>query len=98
MHLRALYTAARLDMASHLCAMYSLITKTWLGLCRLFPNAVGRSKGERQSFVGEQITSYPDASSLSLKRPFDRCPAHAIACILQSIVLLCHETASMLEL
>ncbi|CAK0737465.1 hypothetical protein CVIRNUC_000917 [Coccomyxa viridis] len=39
---------------------------------KLFPNAVGRSKGERQSFVGEQITSYPDASSLSLKRPFDR--------------------------
>ena len=40
--------------------------------CRVFPNAVGRSKGERQSFVGEQIVSYPDASSLSLKRPFDR--------------------------
>ena len=31
--------------------------------------------------MGEQITSYPDASSLSLKRPFDRCPAGAIACI-----------------
>ena len=39
---------------------------------RLFPNAVGRSKGERQSFVGDQIVGYPDASSLSLKRPFDR--------------------------
>lgn len=53
--------------------------------CRLFPNAVGRSKGERQSFVGEQIPSYPDASSLSLKRPFDRCPADAIAWITPAI-------------
>ena len=61
--------------------MYSLLAKNYLEPCRLFPNAVGRSKGERQSFVGEQITSYPDASSLSLRRPFDRCPADANACI-----------------
>lgn len=39
---------------------------------RVFPNAVGRAKGERQSFVGDQLLSYRDASSLVLRRPFDR--------------------------
>lgn len=40
--------------------------------CRVFPNAIGRAKGERQSFVGDQLLSYRDASSLVLRRPFDR--------------------------
>ncbi|EIE26065.1 Actin/actin-like protein [Coccomyxa subellipsoidea C-169] len=39
---------------------------------RVFPNAIGRAKGERQSFVADQLLSYRDASSLVLKRPFDR--------------------------
>ncbi|BDA44347.1 Actin-related protein 6 [Coccomyxa sp. Obi] len=39
---------------------------------RVFPNAIGRAKGERQSFVGDQLLSYRDASSLVLRRPFDR--------------------------
>ncbi len=41
-------------------------------VCRVFPNAIGRAKGERQSFVADQLLSYRDASSLVLKRPFDR--------------------------
>ena len=59
MHLRALYTAARLDMASHLCAMYSLITKTWLGLCRLFPNAVGPQQGREAELCGRADHKLP---------------------------------------
>jgi actin-related protein len=39
---------------------------------RIFPNAVGRAKGERQSFIGDNILMYKDASSLTLRRPFDR--------------------------
>lgn len=44
---------------------------------RTFPNAIGKAKGERQSFVGDQLLSYRDASSLALRRPFDRCAAYS---------------------
>lgn len=39
----------------------------------MFPNAVGKVKGEKQSYVGDQLVEGVDISSISLRRPADRC-------------------------
>jgi actin-related protein 6 len=41
-------------------------------VCRLFPNSLARIKGEKRTFVADELGSARDLSSISYRSPFDR--------------------------
>lgn len=41
-------------------------------LCRVFPNASAKQKGERGTFLGEAMLGMKDVGALALRRPVDR--------------------------
>ncbi len=43
------------------------------GLCSVFPNGSGKIKGERQPLIGDQLLTCGDLSTVTIRRPIDRC-------------------------
>lgn len=54
-------------------------------LCRVFPNASAKQKGERASFLGEAMLGMKDVGALALRRPVDR--GYVVAWDLQREIL-----------